>query len=119
MDHKYGVKYKLDAGSFSKEELEKDGAGGCDALVLCSIVREGNDPHEGGISFAIFSVDGRNGGPLNQAPSVPDTQLFEVWLSMAHVVSETLVPAWQQELAESVVKAARSLLAKQPKETLQ
>lgn len=111
MSHKYGVKYKLETGSFEGEDLKKEGAGGCDALVLCSIMREGKEPHEGPVSFAFFSVDGREHGPINQAPSITDEQLFEVWASLAHVISEKTCLTWQREIASQVLNTVRSLLA--------
>lgn len=99
-EHIYGVQYDLKTGSFTKEQLEKDGVGGCDAFVGCSIVRESNEPHEGGISFQFFTVDGRHHGPIEDAPELPDTQLFEVWSMLAAKLGSSDCPSWQKGIAK-------------------
>jgi len=96
---KYRVKYKIDheIGQFTKDELRKDGSGGCDAFVFASILRcnETGEPHEGAKSIGFLSVDGRT-----DHSNIPDTEMFQVFGHLAKMVSE--LPGcldWQRELA--------------------
>ena len=59
MAHGYRVKYKLEpeAGNFTAEEC-KEAGGGCDALVLISMLF----PEHGSYSQMTISFDGRNDG---------------------------------------------------------
>jgi hypothetical protein len=83
---RYPVSYEVSFSEtgFSKEDLDAKGRGGCDALILFSIMR-GNDrcePFEGPKSFAIVSCDGRAG------QSVPTAELFQAMSHLASFISE-------------------------------
>jgi len=107
-DHNYGVRYTVETGGFEKEELRKAGDGGCDALILCSIVREGNDPHEGGVSFCWFNIDGREHGPAEDALEIPGTQLFQAWSLWAKDLSEREdLPLWQRKILQNAFDDVR------------
>jgi hypothetical protein len=50
----YQIKFRIDVGPFTKEEIEKDGAGGCDQTLLCSVI---NNP-DGSASYLWVSSNG-------------------------------------------------------------
>ncbi len=75
MGHKYKTRYKLEpeAGEFTAEEIREGGIGGCDALVLYSLIF----PEDGSYSQTFFSFDGRTGGgPVNS------NDLWKIWSLM-------------------------------------
>ena len=89
----YKVKYGLEpeAGEFTPEECREAG-GGCDALVLVSMMF----PADGSYSQAVSSFDGRTGGhPLH------DSELWRVWSVLAAQLagSETLRKQWPKRHA--------------------
>ncbi len=112
MQKHYLVKYdlKIETGVFLKKELVEAGVGGCDALVVASIIR-GNDtgePHEGPKSIAVFSWDGRD--PTREQ-EIPPSELFQVMLHLCHMIAnDGEAPNWQRELCETTFEAARSII---------
>ena len=78
---KYKIKYSLEFGEFTKEDIQKcekafkgiGGYGATDALVLISHIRD-----EGALSSLVISSDGDKGG----AP-LEDVELFKAWFLMA------------------------------------
>ena len=38
MTKKYNIKYKIEKGTFTKEEIRKEDAGGCDNVILISVM---------------------------------------------------------------------------------
>lgn len=58
-DHKYKLRYSIEPGSYTKEDLYgADNFGGCDQILFCSYV-EGDD---GSGSYAWFSSKGEGPG---------------------------------------------------------
>ena len=78
---KYPVAYNILPGSFTKEELLEKELGGCDAVIVHSIIL----PGDGSRSEVIGSC-GSDGKPLS------DHELWKSWVSMAWSLhqSETL-----------------------------
>lgn len=118
---KYRLMYKLSCGEFTKEYItEKDqqegipnkiGIGGCDALVLVSIIRDAQ-PHNGAKSFARISVDGYTG------EACPDTEVFQAFSAMAEALSESSnIPEWQKEIATDVFRKIKNKIINYEHET--
>ena len=103
-----GVKYVVHAGEFAREQLEEEGAGGCDALLLVSLMRGGKHAHDGPLSVAYFSVDGTYGKPLESTPQIPNTELFTIMTTMAKDLSEDeSLPDWMRSIARKTFEGAR------------
>lgn len=73
----YRLEYNLDG--MTKEELLEKNLGGCDAIVVISVVR----PSDGSLSTVIASLDG------NTSEEMPGDELFKAWIMMAKKLSES------------------------------
>jgi hypothetical protein len=101
-DGKYHLKYMVERGQWTREELA--GAGGCDAMVLVSILR-GPEPHSGANSIAFLHVDGYS------ADAPPMTEVFQVFVHLAHQLAESdELPRWQRELAQQTFDTAQAVI---------
>lgn len=85
----YPIAYRLDhkKEGFTREFLEEHGLGGCDAMLIFSIIRENKtcEPHVGSKSIGILSMDGRNG------EEIPMTEMFQVFSHLAKYISENAI----------------------------
>lgn len=60
MEHTYKVKYKVEFGEFTREELGKDDSGGCDSIAILSIMgRFGNGEPLSMVPIGVHSKDER------------------------------------------------------------
>ncbi len=75
---RYKIAYKVETGSFTKPQLEKANLGGCDGIIVHSIIL----PEDGSRSEMIFSM-ASGGGQLS------DDELFKSWVSMAYQLSQS------------------------------
>ena len=109
MSHKYKLKYdlNLDAGEFSKEEVQKEKKAGCDALFFASILF----PEDGSYSAYFHSIDGRNEGK-----ELDDNEWFKIWMSLASRLqrSETLSEG-KKRIAEATMALIQSEIIGQDK----
>lgn len=70
---------------FTKKQLIEMNMGGCDSLVIVSIIR-GNDncePWQGGKSFMVGSCDGRDGY------EIPTAEYYQAMTSLAKYILES------------------------------
>ena len=116
-DRHYRLKYDLKLeyapeGGFDKAEIIAEGKGGADALVLVSIVRDGNNPHEGWKSIKVTEIDGRG-----QDFHVPDTELFQVITATADGLLERFIQGvdnpitnWEREILADLMTTVRNKL---------
>ena len=76
MSEFYSVKYKLETGKFTKEQLKVGDFGGCDEVGLISVI--------GGVlngeSMSMVAISSTPNGPWN------GDQWFEVWAMLAHQI---------------------------------
>lgn len=77
-EHKYSVKYRIEFGEWTREEIGLDG--GCDQFLLVSIIGKLATPGSE-VSIAFVSENGE-GEELN------GTQLFQIWSTLAGNLSE-------------------------------
>lgn len=112
---RYRVAYHVQFSEegFTKQQLVDMKMGGCNALVVISIMRDNaaNDPFEGAKSFQIASTDGRRG------QEIPTREYFQAMTHLANYISEQPdVPEGMREVCWAIVDAHRSLigLVKQP-----
>lgn len=107
MTHKYKTKYQLDAdyGEFTKEEIKKEGAGGCDAFVFFSLIY----PEDGSYSQTFFSSDGRNKGK-----DLDSNELWKVWSMFTKnlVDRKDELPEWKYQLADVTWDAITDMMKK-------
>lgn len=104
MDGKYHLKYVIERGEWTGEELKTADAGGTDAMVIASILR-GPAAHEGPKSIAFIHLDGYS----KAAP--PMTEMFQVFIHLAHHLAESdELPLWQQELAQRIFDTAQAVV---------
>jgi hypothetical protein len=104
-EHTYRLKYVLEAGEFTKADLDKmgDNVGACDAAIVISILR-GPRGAEGDRSFMVLSADGHEDG----APLHPK-EIFHAWAMLAKGLSEAgaFLSPWQVELADRTFQEIR------------
>jgi hypothetical protein len=72
MEKKYGIKYRVENGSFGVEEIISTDSGACDEILWASIM---NGP-DGAMSAQWASMDSK-GEPLSMV------QVFKVWALLA------------------------------------
>lgn len=60
MSKLYKIKYDITPGAFSKEELKASGLGGCDQVLVCSVI----DNPDGSGSYAWISKNGHTQGEM-------------------------------------------------------
>lgn len=76
-DH-YLIKYRVEIGKFTKAQLQDADCGGCDDIIIHSILH--ND--DGSRNEAIISARGKDGKQLSV------DELFKSWVTMAHMLSK-------------------------------
>lgn len=111
---KYAIKYKfsneMKEGGYSKEEILADGedsAGGCDAHIFVSILRDGK-AHTTALDHAMMSVDGHNNGE-----PIPNTELFSHFNFVAYHLKDCQdIPEWQRMIANHSWEVSRYMVTK-------
>ena len=104
----YSVKYFIEKGKFTKEELEEQGFGGCDAFLLASILREEN----GGLKVGWGSVDGQQ----PEAKKIPDRELFHIIVMMMLKIEKSVeLEEWQRLLLQSHCRAVKDVITGRPR----
>lgn len=108
-EHLYPVSYnaRQEQAPLTKEQLQSQGLGGCDALVLVSIMRghEKYDPHAGPKSIAIKCIDGRPGQQM------PPTELYQVILNLCqHIEGDHTAPRWQRMMCAEMFRQTLMLI---------
>jgi hypothetical protein len=78
-EHKYPIKYNIEPGEFTKEDLENGGFGGADSILLMSVMGEFG---KGPMSHLVLSLEGKTGF------EIPPNRLFSLWCMMAHHISK-------------------------------
>lgn len=93
----------------TREQIEKVGRGGCDAVVILSMLY----PDDGSFSLAVVSLDGRTG------EQIEDKELFKAWWLLASRLgeSETLDPV-RRMLAKTSFELIREFFLDVAKDTL-
>jgi hypothetical protein len=82
--------------------LDNNAGGYTDAIVVCSIVRDGVAAHDGGTSHLFVSHDGHNKGK-----EIPVTELFSVWGSLAHMLSDHTFGDERDKILSDTIKSIR------------
>ncbi len=99
----YSIRYNIEQGDFSKEELEAEGLGGCDALLLASILREPN----GGLNVAWCSVDGQQ--PAKD--KIPDRELFHIiFMLMSKIEDSVELEEWQRSTLQTYCETIKKIM---------
>ena len=80
VSYKYPIRYRIENGAFTQKQLEKDDSGGCDSIIIHSIMGGGKGE---GRSEIIISLDGKTNC------SVDDIELFKSWIMTAKTLSES------------------------------
>lgn len=92
----YKVKYDFEFGDFSKDEIMKNGSGGCEAVIVHSILY----PEDGSYSHLLISKDGRNQGELD------GNELFKAWMMMgATIAKNKTMSEGKRDFCQTVVDA--------------
>ncbi len=99
-EQRYAVKYDLTTETskdgFTKQEILKDGKGGCDAFILTSIIRT-----DGATSYKTVTLDGRR-----KDKELQGHDLAGAWGIMAGHIAE------DPTVAQDIRAIARGALAK-------
>jgi hypothetical protein len=98
-ERQYPVSYSIDAKNpRSAAELRAAGLGGCDALILVSVIFRA----DGSRSQQAVSIDGRSGGDL------PPDEWFKSWVLLAHgLMNQTALTTGERDLCAMVFEAIR------------
>ena len=105
MKRTYPVAYNIEHGKFTPEELKAQEMGGCDAVIVHSIVY----PKDGSRSELIL-CSGADGKPLD------DLEMFKSWVSMAHQLSQSKeIGGEPRELTKLVFEAVRAMIRAESK----
>lgn len=112
---KYSINFK--PGGFSKEEIKKSGCGGCDALLLVSINRNGLPAHSGDVSYRIMTADSTV-SPNEQLQPVPDTEVFQIMSVIAHQLMTKDIPDWQRKIASWVFRTVKNVMESIPERSM-
>lgn len=104
----YKIKYKIEFGDFSKEELEKDDCGGCESLVLLSIMGE---PLNGKAMSTVTIGVVEDGRPLR------NDQIYEALLMAIQSLDNSGLSHWQVDLKKEMMTAARKARGIEPRIT--
>lgn len=101
--YKYPIKYKIDFGEFTKEELAKDDAGGCDTIAIVSVMGKFG---EGALSIALIAAN----------PDKSDWDAGAWFQTMAMIAnkikdSPDLQP-WQRMIANNTFEEVRGFILK-------
>lgn len=110
-EKKYALKYDLAFNArpegYTVAELED--SGGCDAMILISLLREGVRAHDGALSFEYTSIDGQNvDGPM----PLPDTEVFVVLGCLAQqLIDNGKLDRVRLTYCKNVVEGMRDILA--------
>lgn len=103
-EHVYKVRYKMEPGSFTREQIKEGGHGGADALIIGSIIKYEN----GSTSTMWFSNDGEQ-----EKEMTPD-DVFKAWVLLAAQLSETLPEtgkgADRRQLCKQVFETVRTAI---------
>lgn len=111
MSYDYRLAYRLDPfpGHWRREDLEREGLAGADAMVLISILY----PPEGSYSLLPLSVDGRTG---EREPLSPG-EMFKAWSVWgAGLADNEDLEDWQREAAKAATDIVRSVICAVPQE---
>lgn len=99
MTYKLKYRFSAEAGAFTKDEIGPDG--GCDALILGSII----SPEDGGFSAAWLGVDGRSG----EVTPLDALEMFKAWaLLSAELMDADELPANLRAIARKAHEATRA-----------
>lgn len=109
---KYSIDFK--PGGFSEDEVKESGCGGCDALLLVSINRDGLPAHSGAVSYRIVSVDSTVNTKEGLLEPIPDTEVFQIMSVMAHELMSKNIPDWQRKIASWVFRTVKSVMESLP-----
>lgn len=97
----YKIKYDFEIGDFTKKELNETGSGGCDAVILHSILFD----ESGASSYCIIDKDGRTNKPL------PSMEVFKAWVMMASELGDDEdLPEHERQFCRDVVESIRSVI---------
>jgi len=104
-DHNYYVKYLIETGSFSKEQLLQEQAGGCDEFGLISVI--GGVLNGEAMSVKMLSVTPN--GEWNSE------QWFEIWAFIAVQLKDSDLPIAYKQIAQDAFDRVKRLKIEQKK----
>lgn len=102
VQHKYNIKYIIEEGKFTKEELAELGnAGGCDQIGVISVM--GGVLNGESLSMLAFSLTG-------DGEQWDGEQWFEIWsLLTQNILGDPQVPAEKAKIARETFEKIREL----------
>jgi hypothetical protein len=100
-EYRYPIRYKLDLGSFSKEQLLDAQAGGADKVAIISVM--GGTGR--GTSTIFPSLDGETGKPWS------DELWFKQWVMLAHeLMNSKTISEGQKAICQTVFETVRGAI---------
>ena len=96
----YNIKYAVEEGQFTKEELKNGDFGGCDAIIIHSLIY----PEDGSRSEIIFTADGKGS-------ALPSLEVFKSWVMLAsHLANAEDLSAEKKELCSMIFETVRGAI---------
>lgn len=94
----YKIKYKVEFGNFTKEELEQSDCGGCESLVLVSIIGEPlNDD-----AMSVMSL-----GMTSNSGQLTSDQMFEALSVAIQGLDKNELSKWRADLKDLMLAEIR------------
>lgn len=100
-DRKYKIGYRVVTGEKTREELRAADLGGCDALIVHSIIFT----DDGGLSYQLVTHDGRTDDDLGV------DEVFKAWMFMAkRLADDPTLGEGRRALARLVFEEVRTAI---------
>ena len=102
--HTYKIAYNAQhhPGGISAEELEQKEVGGCDSIVILSLIY----PNDGSCSLKVLSMNGMTGEPDH-------VEMFKAWAMMASELSDgPSLHDWQRQICDQIHEAVRTIVVR-------
>lgn len=95
---KYPIRYNIEPGSWTKEQLISSGWGGCDKILFVSVIME----PDGETSYLLAgkSID----------KNMSADEMFQCWLFLANKLSKSLLAEARREICTEAFEAMRTII---------
>lgn len=100
----YPIRYKVENGSWTKEQLKSGGFGGCDRFLFTSVMESEVD---GSVSYLLMGYD-----PKQPGNEMTVDDMFRCWAQLAHTLSEDLPEGGRRVLCANVHECIKESILK-------
>lgn len=98
---RYRVRYNVEAVEATAEQLKATGHGGCDRVLLVSVV----ESPSGSVSYCPLGFD-----PVNPENAMSSDDMFKCWAMLAHNLYVILPPGGRRDICGVVHEAMKQAI---------